>query len=99
YSVQSHGEKNTAFIPLLRPDIQRAIQRSEDLVGAGADTPRSLYRIGGFLLLLGQEYENQSLAMFARAVHWSDAKAAGSLIQALTDVSALAKSYKSARPD
>ncbi len=91
-------EKSTAIIPLLRPDIEQAIQRSQELAAAEADLPRSLYRIAGFLLLLGPERANESLAMLARAVHWTNANAPDPLWQALKDISELAR-FEPARPD
>jgi mutator protein MutT len=91
-------EKRTAFIPLLRPDIERAIKRSEELAAAGADLPHSLYRIAEFLLLLGPERANESLAMLARAVHGTNASAPDPLLQALKDISELA-SFEPSRPD
>ena len=88
--VLKQGSAN--FIPLLRPDIERAIKRSEELALAEADIPRCLYSIAGFLLLLGPEHSRESLAMLARAVHCTNPKAPDSLLQALKDLSDLAKS-------
>lgn len=91
-------QKSTAFIPLLRPDIEQAIRRSEELAAAEADLPRSLYRIAGFLLLLGPGRSHESLAMLARAVHWTNPKAPDPLWQALKDISELAR-FEPARLD
>jgi ppGpp synthetase/RelA/SpoT-type nucleotidyltranferase len=90
--------KDTSFIPLLRPDIEQAIKRCEELAAAEADLPRTFYRIAGFRLLLGARHANESLAMLARAVHWTNPKAPEPLLQALKDVSELAH-LDPARPD
>jgi len=83
--------KSVSFVPLLRPDIERAIKRCEELAAADADLPRTLYRIAGFQLLLGREQANESLAMLARAVYWTTENATGPLLQALKDISELAR--------
>ena len=83
--------KSVSFLPLLRPDIEQAIKRCEELAAAGADLPRTLYRIAGFRLLLGPANANESLAMLARAVHWTSAKAPDPLLQALKDIFELAR--------
>lgn len=91
-------EKSAAFLPLLRPDIEQAIQRSEELAAAQADLPRAYYRIAGFLLLLGPHRAQESLAILARAVHETRASAPNPLLQALQDISELAR-FQHARPD
>lgn len=62
------ANKDPEFVSVARPAIRTAIERCRELAAARADLPRSLYRIGGFLQLLGPEEEVESLATFARAV-------------------------------
>lgn len=90
-------EKTVAFMPLLRPEIELAITRSEELATAGADLPHALYRIAGFHMLLGSAHAQESLELLARAVHQT-LVAPGPLLQALRDISQLAE-YAPDRPD
>ncbi len=82
-------EKTTAFIPLLRLEIEQAIKRSQELVAAGADLPHALYRTAGFHLLLGRTHCHESLDMLALAVHRTQTR--DPLVSALRDVSELAR--------
>ncbi len=82
-------EKTTAFIPLLRSEIEQAIVRSQELAAAGADLPHALYRTAGFHLLLGRSHCHESLDRFALAVHRTCTP--DPLVCALQDISQLAR--------
>ncbi len=59
-------EHNLALISVLRPHLERAVNKCRDQAEVGVNLPEALYRAGQFLLLLGRPYE--SLAEYARAV-------------------------------
>ncbi len=67
----SHGA-DLDFVSLMRPAIESAIERSRALVAARADSPRALYRISSFELLLGGADGWSGLASLARAVRETD---------------------------
>jgi ppGpp synthetase/RelA/SpoT-type nucleotidyltranferase/ADP-ribose pyrophosphatase YjhB (NUDIX family) len=46
------NEQSADFLPLLRPDLEAAIERCRLQVSVGMNLPRALYRIAGFELLL-----------------------------------------------
>jgi ppGpp synthetase/RelA/SpoT-type nucleotidyltranferase len=83
------AENSTAFIPLLRPSLEAAIERCRLQVSVGVNMPWALYRMAGFQLLLGPDHERECLSTLAQAVKKTTA---ASLIEsALESTAALAR--------
>lgn len=84
--------KDMEFISMARPAILKAIERCGQLADAGADLPRSYYRVAGFRQLLGPEEEWESLAMLALAVNKT--RTAEELLRALSNADLLSDRMK-----
>jgi len=81
------AQRAAEAISIARPAIQKAILRCRELAAAKADLPRTIYRIAGFLQLLGTENAIESLATFALAVRQT--RDPSELIRALSIASPL----------
>ncbi len=84
-------ERTTAFLPLLRPSLEAAIEKCRLQAEVGVNIPRALYRMAGFQLLLGPapDWERRCLSTFAAAVKRTEALS--TLEHALDGVSGLAR--------
>jgi len=61
-------EQSAGFVPLLRPEIEEAIEKCRLHVQAGVNIPWAFYRMAGFHLLLGPEHEREALTACAHGV-------------------------------
>ena len=66
------SDRNVEFLPLLRPSLEAAMQKSERLAQVRVHVPWVFYDMGEFALLLGKPYD--SLWFFAKAVYLSDSE-------------------------
>lgn len=63
-------ERQAGFVPLVRSQMERAIERCHEWAAAKAYVPQVFYNIGLFELLLGRPYA--SLSAYAKAVQMTD---------------------------
>jgi ppGpp synthetase/RelA/SpoT-type nucleotidyltranferase/8-oxo-dGTP pyrophosphatase MutT (NUDIX family) len=61
-------DRNTAFVPLLRPSLEAAIDKCQLQVDVDVNIPWALYQMAAFKLLLGPEHEWDCLKTLCQAV-------------------------------